>query len=420
MSRSSTAYSPFRRFLAMLTLVTAGEAAFFLPYVLVRIFRPTILDVFDINNFELGTAFSVYGVVAMGAYFAGGPLADRFQTRWLLPTALLTTGLGGFFMATLPDLLGLKLLYGYWGLTSILLFWAALLKATRAWGGQQATGQAFGWLDGGRGAIAASIGSLGVWIFAAVLPEDSEAATLAERQEALKQVIGMVSGFVSVVGVLTFFALPRDLEPRPPQARKLSLQGVKQVLVLPTVWLQALIIICAYVGYKGTDDFSLYARDVMGFGEVKSARTGTISLWVRPFGAIIAGFLADRFGASRMTVVSFGLILVGSVLLASGLIRMGSFWQFYFTLIGASAGIHALRGLYFAIMAEGKVPLAYTGSAVGLVSVLGYTPDIFFGPLMGWLLDRSPGATGHQHVFWVVAGFAVLGLVATGVFRRLK
>jgi sugar phosphate permease len=64
------------------------------------------------------------------------------------------------------------------------------------------------------------------------------------------------------------------------------------------------------------------------------------------------------------------------------------------------------------------VPLAVTGSAVGLVSVIGYTPDVFMGPLMGVLLDRSPGELGHRHVFAVVAGFGALGVVLTWCFRR--
>jgi hypothetical protein len=81
--------------------------------------------------------------------------------------------------------------------------------------------------------------------------------------------------------------------------------------------------------------------------------------------------------------------------------------------------IFALRGLYFAIMREGKVPIAYTGSAVGLVSAIGYTPDVFMGPLMGYLLDGSPGPIGHQHVFWAVFGFALAGLLASLRFTRL-
>jgi sugar phosphate permease len=70
-------------------------------------------------------------------------------------------------------------------------------------------------------------------------------------------------------------------------------------------------------------------------------------------------------------------------------------------------------------MREGKVPRAFTGAAVGLVSVIGYTPDVFMGPLMGYLLDQSPGAAGHQHVYWVVTGFALLGLIASWCFARV-
>jgi MFS family permease len=78
----------------------AGETVFFLPFVLPRVFRPTLLDVFQLTNLELGIAFSVYGVVAMLAYFPGGPLADRFPARKLMVFALLATSIGGLVMTT--------------------------------------------------------------------------------------------------------------------------------------------------------------------------------------------------------------------------------------------------------------------------------------------------------------------------------
>ena len=188
---------------------------------------------------------------------------------------------------------------------------------------------------------------------------------------------------------------------------------------MPTVWLQAFIIICAYVGFKATDDFSLYASDVLKLNEVESAQAGTVSLWVRPIAAIGAGYLADRSSAGWMTVVSFALLAVGSLILGCDLIQSGMLGVFLLTIICASLGIFALRGLYYAIMKEGKVPLAFTGSAVGLVSVVGYTPDIFMGPLMGHLLDSSPGPLGHQQVFLVVFGFALAGLAGSILFRYL-
>ena len=81
MSRTGSETSSLRRGLIIAALIAAGEAVFLLPFVLARVFRPTFLDVFGITNLQLGVAFSFYGVVAMLAYFAGGPLADRFSAR---------------------------------------------------------------------------------------------------------------------------------------------------------------------------------------------------------------------------------------------------------------------------------------------------------------------------------------------------
>ncbi|MFT4639168.1 MAG: putative MFS family arabinose efflux permease [Verrucomicrobiales bacterium] len=397
----------------------AGETIFFLPFVLARIFRPTLLEVFGLTNLELGTAFSFYGVVAMVAYLLGGPLADAFSPRKLLATALITTAAGGLAFAVIPSLSSLKLLYAYWGLTTIALFWAALMRATREWGGEMMQGAAFGLLDGGRGLLTAVTGSVLVAIYASLIPEDVASATLEQRTGAFRQIILMMVAMTCGTAVLVWFALPSPKRQGTSNSSNLNLRGVLHVFRMPTVWLQAFIIICAYVGFKATDDFSLYASDVLELDEVEAAKIGTVSLWMRPIAAIAAGYLADRASAGLMTVVSFALLAVGSLVLGCDFIQAGMGGIFLMTIICASLGIFALRGLYYAIMKEGKVPVAFTGSAVGLVSVVGYTPDIFMGPVMGYLLDRSPGPIGHQHVFLVVFGFAIAGLAGSVVFRLL-
>jgi MFS family permease len=374
------------RGLSIAALIVAGESVFLLPFVLARVFRPTLLDVFGLTNLELGTAYSVYGIVAMAAYFFGGPLADKFRARTMLAVALTSTAAGGLVMMTVPPLSTLVILYAYWGITTIALFWAPLIRATREWGSNDSQGRAFGLLDGGRGLLAAVMGSFMVTLFAALLPADSETVSLAQRTETLRQIILLLSAITCGAALLVWLALPKRDSSRPGEEPQLSLSGIAHVFAMPSVWLQAAIILCAYVGFKAIDDFSLYANQVIGLNEVNAARAGVVSLWIRP------------------------------VVLASGVIGSGMVWMFLLTIICSSIGIFALRGLYFAIMQEGKVPMAYTGCAVGLVSVIGYMPDVFMGPLMGYLLDQSPGAAGHQHVFWLVSGFALLGLIASYLF----
>jgi len=397
--------------------VIAGEAIFLLPFVLSRIFRPTFLDVFGITNLQLGTAFSLYGIVAMVSYFAGGPLADRFSARNLIVSALLATSLGGILMATIPAIGVLTALYAFWGLTTIFLFWGALIKTTRELGSIH-QGRTFGLLDGGRGLFAAVISSLSVLVFAAMLPAQVETATFDERSVALGRIIQGFAGMNVFSALLVWLFVPPTPKADTIADGGISLDGLKQVMVMKTVWCHAVIVLCAYVAYKSTDDFSLYARDAFGYNEVEAAQIGTISFWMRPLAAVCAGLLADRFNGPVMLVASFALVMAGSMVIATGMIIPGLPLLLVLVIATTSAGIYALHGLYFAIFGDAGVPALWTGSAVGVVSFIGFTPDIFMGPLMGYLIDNNPGAAGHQYVFGVVWGFALAGLVTTLLFRQ--
>lgn len=52
-------------------LIIAGESIFFLPFVLARVFRPTLLTVFEVSNTGIGIWFSKYGIVAISLWTLG-------------------------------------------------------------------------------------------------------------------------------------------------------------------------------------------------------------------------------------------------------------------------------------------------------------------------------------------------------------
>ncbi len=420
-NRTKDSAERLSRQLALLALIVSGEAIFLLPFVLSRVFRPTFLDIFNMTNLQLGTAFSVYGVVAMFSYFAGGPLADRFSARHLMVSALIATSLGGLMMMTIPAIGLMTLLYGLWGLTTIFLFWGALIKTTREIGGLN-QGQTFGIFDGGRGLFAAILSSLSVFIFAALLPQDVASASFEQRADALRMVILIFSGLGLLSAALIWLFIPDSgtAAQQTDSPTVLSLHSLKHVSTIPGVWLQALIILCAYVAYKSTDDFSLYARDAFGFNEVDAAMLGTVSFWMRPLAAVTVGILADKLNSKLALQLSFALVMAGSLIIVSGVLTPGIPVLLLMTVAATSAGIYGLRGLYFSTLGEVRVPMLYTGTAVGLVSFIGYTPDIFMGPLMGFLLDNAPGESGHQHVFAVVFCFALLGFLASLVFNYVR
>ena len=116
----------------------------------------------------------------MIAYFFGGPLADRFPAHKLIAWSLWATASGGIYLSTFPGYYGVMFIWGFFGFTTVFLFWAALFKATRAWGGINQQGQAYGLLDGGRGLLAAVLASVGVWILATTIPDGYSKATTVE------------------------------------------------------------------------------------------------------------------------------------------------------------------------------------------------------------------------------------------------
>ncbi len=402
-------------------LILAGEAVFILPFVLKRVFRSTILDVFEVTNLELGTLNAVYGVVALVSYFFGGPIADKYPPRKLIGFALWATALGGLVMASYPSLLTLQILYGYWGFTTIFLFWAPMIKATRVWGGKTSQGKAFGFLDGGRGLVGALFGALGVFIFSLFIIGTIEDAILTDRKEAFKYVILISSGMVSLIGMFVWFIMKSpDENENEILIDKIAFSQITTVLKIPTVWLLMIIILCAYVGYKTTDIFSLYAKEIMLFDEVKSAQIGTFLLFIRPIIGITIGFLADKSKTTIWLMISFIISIVGALIFASGIINPSTTTLFFIGILITATGVYAARALYFATMQEGHIPLILTGTAVGMISLIGFTPDIFADLLSGYLLDCSPGETGHQHVFMMLAVFSFIGLIASFAFYRLN
>jgi MFS family permease len=180
------------------------------------------------------------------------------------------------------------------------------------------------------------------------------------------------------------------------------------------------IILCAYTGYKITDIYSQFAHEIMGYDQITAAGIGRDLLGVRIFIGIAIGLLADKTSAGVMMVGGFIVTLIGAVLFASGSINSAQIILFWIAILMTATGVYSLRALYFAAVQEGRIPIAVTGTAVGLISLIGYTPDVFMGPAIGYLLDGWPGAQGFEYVFVMLGVFSIIGGIASIVFVRVN
>ncbi len=412
-----------QRIFLILGLILAGEVIFALPFHLGRFFRPTMLEMFNLTATQLGVAQGIYGIVAMLAYFPGGLLADRFPAYKLMSLSLWMTALGGLYMSTFPNYFEMVLLFGFFGLSTIMLLWGALIRATREWGSENEQGLAFGLLEGGRGLLAVSLASLGILLFQLSFPVGYDTASFSEKQNVFRTVIFGYSLVTALVGIYVWvvfrnFSHAQKISKENPFLAQLT-NNIKHVFSKSSVWLQSIIVICAYVGYKGFDNYSLYAVDVYGYDDIEAAKLITLGSWLRPIIAIAIGLLADRFHATKMLSICFFLLLCTDSYFAFITPDINFTWMLLINVLLTCIAIFGLRSLYFAIFEETKLSLAVTGSAVGLVSVIGFTPDVFVLYVAGLLIDGSPGLEGHQHFFMFLGAFALLGLLASIILSKM-
>jgi sugar phosphate permease len=389
----------------MASLILAGDSIYLLPY-LRKSFQTSMHEVFNVSFTQLGVMNAMFGALALGAYFAGGWLSDRIATRTLLSFSLLATALGGYYMATIPSYPMLLALHAFWGVTTILTFWAALIKAARLWGGNLDQGKTFGILDGGRGLVAAIMLTLAAWLF----------SRYAQVKDGLIAVILLYSTASLLAGIVVLAFVPEDHAHGTTLARSRKRAGrgqLRLVMAMPVVWLQALVILLAYWLYVGTFEFATFGEKAFAQDKVFGARLGAFKEWLRIFSAIAAGFLADRVRPTRAVGLAFVIAGGGYVALAVLPGETAWVWLLWIQVATVAIAVFALRGIYFALLEESRVPVAVTGTAVGLVSMIGFTPDVFAYPLAGWLVDSAGADAGYRLYFSLLSATALAGLLVT-------
>jgi nitrate/nitrite transporter NarK len=410
---------PSSKVTSMFALIVAGEAIFLLPFILMRVFKPVIREAFLISDAQIGEAQALYGITAVLSYFFGGFIADKWEPKKLLSISLFLTAIGGFWMAQIPSILTLKILYAFWGVSTILLFWASLIKATRQWGNRHNQGLSFGLLDGGRGFFAASIALFGASILTYFFPEKGIEITFGNKVETLQYIIGTITFIVFLVAVLVWKVLPKD--PMKFEAGKEFQFNFKKAFSLmkkKKVIFHSLIIFCAYCSYKLTGVYGTYAKDVWKYSLEEATYFAVFIQYLRPIAAISVGWIADKYIPSKIIIPSFSLLILASAILGFGFFNTQPVFLSFTVFIFMAFGTYSLRGLYFAIIEETKTPIQMTGTLVGIISVVGFTPDIFMSLFIGYILGENPSLINYQYLFTTFTIIPIVGLLAALGFRK--
>ena len=402
--------SELLRYIRLTLFIIAGGSIYPLLY-LRQNFELTLLSTFDISLAQLNQHSSILGVMFFLSYVPSGWVADRFTPRVLLSFSVFATGLLGVWYAQIPSSSQLLIIFGAWGVTTGLTFWSALLKGVALLAPGHLQARYFGLLEAGRGLFEALLASIAVAWFAYAL-----SSLDASDQSAMVQVIYFYSSVCLVTGPLLWLILDSgsgqaDDAAGPSQSGASlgqTLRDLGDLLRNIRIWLVALCILAGYQIFYATYSYSNYLQVQFGLSAVAVGGLTTVRLWMRPLGAVIAGFVGDRFHPVR----SLGVLLAVSGLSLFALIVMPSSapWAMLVGVVaGSSALIYGVRGIYWATFRTCNIAPERMGLAIGLVSMLGYTPEIYLPWINTYLTTAYPGPLGFQIYFGGVAVFGFVG-----------
>ena len=393
----------------------AGGAIYPLLY-LRQNFELTLLTTFGISLAELNVAHSILGASFVLSYVPSGWLADRFSPRALLTFSVVMTGVIGLWYASIPGAQWITVIFALWGITTGLTFWAALIKGCSLLAPADQQARFFGLLEGGRGLFEALLATIAVAWFAYAVSSIG-----AIDEVAMVQVIYFYSAVCLVIGALLWLVLKDDSEgtteggetsqATTPVTLKETMNDLLSLFVNMRVWLVAICILTGYQVFWATYTYSAFFQTQFGLDAVAVAALTTVRLWMRPIGAVLAGFLGDRFHPVRTLGVA--ILLAGFSLIALLFLPADSpYTLLYFAVATSSVVIYGVRGIYWASFNTTRVEPKRAGLAIGMVSMIGYAPDIYMPLINTFLMETYGDTVGFQLYFGGVGLTALVGGLA--------
>lgn len=407
-----------RSYSQLVLIIVAAGAIYPLLY-LRQNFELSILEAFNISQTQLRYCSSILGVIFMITYVPSGWLADRFSSRKLLAYSLLATGLLGLWFSSMPSYGSLLIIYGAWGLATGLTFWSAHIKLVAMLAKRDQQGRFFGILDGGRGLVEALLATIAIALFAYALSQEAGSAVLA-----LKQVIYLYVGVLLVMAPLIYWLLDdaeADTElAKSDHGEKSSFKNdIMVVLTHREIWLCAICIACGYQLFYATYSFSAYLQQNFGLTAVMVGTITVAKLWMRPIGGIAAGFIGDWSSPEKVLSI---LLALASLSLAMMAFLPASAAALFMLAVVLLIGLltYAVRGLYWATLGGCNVPNKIKGLAIGIISMIGYFPEVYLPLLSASLIEQYPGGLGYKIYYLILSIFGLFGAYAAYLLARPK
>ena len=197
-----------------------------------------------------------------------------------------------------------------------------------------------------------------------------------------------------------------------------ELREIGKVLRLPAVWIIGIVTFCNYVFTLSLYYFTPYATGILGMTVTLGATLAAVKRFLSPLSNVGGGYIADKVGTGNLLLVSFIAMAAGTLAILLLPLSSSSIIVFTILFLVIYFFYNVNYALTWAMMSEGNIPEQYSGTAAGIISTVGYLPEIFCSLLAGILIDGYPGVTGFRYYFGFLIVMLLIGACVVLVWKR--
>ena len=391
----------------LIILISMGSSVVYTPMYLKNIFYDPLMQAIGCSNADLGMMVSMYGIAAVVCYLPSGIVADKFRMRTLATVGFVGTAALTFVYAALPSLVVCYIIFLGMGVTSILIWWGTRYKVIRLCCEENEYSQKIG--------ISYSIYGLAGLVVGLV--NTAIVASFADVT-GVRVMIVFLGAILLIMGVLSYILIPDFKGEISQNSGLFDLKDAVEAFKWPGVIWAALTMFFVYSVYQGATYTTPYMTQAFGADDtlvnvIGLIRTYGIGLLAGP----VVGWLATKIkSASKAMVICFLLsigLLIGFIIMptTAGVAVVASMVVLFgFTTYGAfSIGSSPLS--------EIKMPMRIFGTATGLLSVIGFMPDMFIHAWYGSMIDAK-GLDAYPQIFGIETALAVVGIFCLAMLLR--
>jgi predicted MFS family arabinose efflux permease len=398
----------------LLLLALSAGAIFRLVYIRVN-FQEPLMKALRLDLVELNGLYTWLGLAIVAGYVPSGWLADRISSKKLMIAALLMSAALSAGLSWLPGYAVARWYFVGLGISSVWLFWAAHMRCAKLLASAEHEGRMFGFLDGARGAGEALFGTIAYIGYNTVVD-----VGLTQRQGM--QGVFWYFSFTQIVFALLVAAFVQErITPAEPVEEdrlgamipKLSMLAKQRV-----VWVSMAIFSGYTLFFAGLSMHSLF---VVNFAQDSHQVMAWISyaLWMRVLGAWLGGVWADK--KSKPFVLMASMLVSMAVIVVLLLLPSSPGWVLVILLFVLSLSTAMIRGVYWSLISYIQVDKRYLGRVIGLVSFVGYLPDLLLPLLSVYLFRLLPEMRATPVYLWCTLYIGMMGFFSlVNLYRTPK